>query len=490
MPSDSEMLSTVRTASDYVKYIPTSSWDTPLLVNGISLEIITRLQREGGTIDQGHIGDPSTRENFDSEMMVHVLDEMMEESQVDVLFNTFAFDAVVEDNVVKGVVIASKSGPQVILADAIVDASGDADMAAAAGAPFEIGREKDGRLHGGSMKMDIGGVNIDRYMEYVKKRPTKTDEERKKQSKEQSRLFGGGGPPNTAILTLDGEKGYFNMGGKRRSWDQIEQDRKEEKMYLTLPGVGDEWLEFVKSEGIPPLLGAAKLIYPRGPGVRFGVIRHGKMRYDQANSGIHEAFFNQTNQEDISKAIIWMRKVNRIYMKFLREHIPGFEDSYILKTSPTVGTRESRRIIGEYMVTAEDCVEGRRFSDVIAKCGRALNVHSITGVWGEHYWIEPKEPYDFPYRMLVPKKIDNLLVAGRCSSITHKALGGLRAEPNCMSLGEAAGTAAALSAKLEVSPRNLNITLLQKKLLDQGVLLFLDDEKKKEKEVLGYPAIT
>jgi hypothetical protein len=157
-----------------------------------------------------------------------------------------------------------------------------------------------------------------------------------------------------------------------------------------------------------------------------------------------------------------------------------------MRYSPLVGMRESRRIVGEYTLTAEDCAEGRRFPDVIAKGGRALNTHGVTGEWGVNFWVEPKAPYDIPYRCLVPQKIDNLLVAGRCMSGTHIAMGSYRGQPNCMSTGEAAGTAAALSTKLQVPPRTLDVKLLQKKLLDQGALLFSEDEQDKEQAVRSY----
>lgn len=202
---------------------------------------------------------------------------------------------------------------------------------------------------------------------------------------------------------------------------------------------------------------------------------------------MHESFFDQTNQEEISKALIYMRKVDETYFKFLRERIPGFENSYIIRYSPMVSTRESRRIIGEYVLTAEDNVNGKRFPDVIAKCGRATRVHTVTGIWGdETAWIEPEKPFDIPYRSLVPKKIDNLLVAGRCIPATYLGLMAVKGEPPSMTTGEAAGAAAALSARLDVAPRKLDVKLLQKKLLDQGVLLFLEDEKEKEKEILTY----
>jgi hypothetical protein len=95
---------------------------------------------------------------------------------------------------------------------------------------------------------------------------------------------------------------------------------------------------------------------------------------------------------------------------------------------------------------------------------------------GEMVFVEVDSPFDIPYRCLVPQKIDNLLVAGRAASADQLALGALRGEPCCMSLGEAAGTAAALSVKLGVTPRNLDIKLLQSKLLNQGVLLSLNQE--------------
>ena len=466
-----------RLHKDYVKTTPMSNWDTPLIVKGISLEVATRLQEAKGTVDQGHTGDPSIRENFDAEIMVHVLDEMMEESKVDVLFNTFAFDAIVENSVVKGVAIANKSGPQVILADAVVDATGDADIAVAAGARFVVGREKDGLAHGGALMMEVGGIDPDRLIEYLKNRPEKSEDELKKVREDISRMCGGGGGATDTLLTLDGKKGYFSMAGVRRSWEDLEQDRREGK-YLMLPGVAEEWVEFLKEEDVPPLLGASGNVYPKAPGLGwFGMIRQGKMRYDQIQTGLHEAFFDQTNEEEISRAIIYMRKIDKIFMKFLNDRIPGFEDAYIIRTQPMAGTRESRRITGEYTLTAEDCVKGRKFKDVIAQCGRACNVHSVTGVWGEHIWLEPEKAFDIPYRCLMPKGVDNILVAGRSISEDYIAHGAVRAQPNCMSLGEAAGTAAALSSIHGVSTRELDIKLLQEKLQEHGAQLFFNEDE-------------
>jgi hypothetical protein len=158
-------------------------------------------------------------------------------------------------------------------------------------------------------------------------------------------------------------------------------------------------------------------------------------------------------------------------MDFFSKCIPGFEEAYIIKISPLVGSRESRRIIGEYMLKASDCENGVKFKDAIAQCGRAINVHNLNGQGGLWYWVEPKDAYDIPYRCLVPRKVDNLLVAGRCSSVDFIALGATRSMPTCMSMGEAAGAAAALSVREKVRPRDLNVDLLQQCLREQGVLI-------------------
>jgi hypothetical protein len=467
-----------RLHKEYVKTEPMNNWDSPLVVKGISLELVTRLQKAGGTVDYGHVGEPSIRENFDPEIMVHVLDEMMEEAGVDVLFNTITVMPVKEGNVIKGVALVNKSGPQVILSDVVVDATGDADLAAAAGVPFELGRPADGRFHGGSLLMEVGGIDPDQLIDYLKNRPVKDTEEKKRINDELSRLCGGGGSRTDSLLTLDGKRGFFSMAGKDRTWDEIEQDRRSGK-YLKLPPVEKEWIEFAKDGNVPPLVGTTQAVYPRPPSLHwFGMIRQGKMRYDQLQAGLHELFFNQTDEREISKALIYMRKIDRAYMKFLNERVPGFEDAYIIKTSPMAGTRESRRIIGEYMLTAEDCVKGRRFPDVVAMCGRACNVHSLTGLWGEQIWLEPEKPFDIPYRSLVPKKVDNILVAGRSISADFVASGAIRAEPNCMSTGEAAGTAAALSANLGIAPRNLDVKLLQQKLVELGIQLSMGEDER------------
>ena len=478
----------------------------PIVVKGISIEIFKRLQEAGGAPP----GEPAVRHLIDPAVMIHLLDEMMAESNVQVLFNTVAFDAVVENGVIKGVAIANKSGGQVVLADVVIDTSADGDIFSAAGAPYVQGRDQDGRHHGGSMDMQIGGVDVDKLIDYLKNQPVLTEKERLELEEDRSRLLGAGRAANTA-LSIDGKQMVREPLIQPTDWREVLQARQEGKIprlriatggggpfpglaaikdgkYVPLPaGVDKEWIDYIKAGKVPPLLGAAALVYPPPRFGGIGVFRHGQMRADQMMSGIYECWFDQTNQEEVSKAIAYMRSVNKAYLNFLRERIPGFEQAYVIMESPLPGSRESRRIIGEYILNEEDQLAGRKFPDVIAVGGpRGPDAHSVTGLWGDGVASTLTKPYDIPYRSLIPKKIDNLLAAGRCISTTHFALGAVRDQATCMSTGEAAGAAAALSARLGVTPRSLDVNLLQKALLKQGCILFLDEDKFKEKEILNY----
>ncbi|MCK4590407.1 MAG: FAD-dependent oxidoreductase, partial [Candidatus Latescibacteria bacterium] len=147
---------------------------------------------------------------------------------------------------------------------------------------------------------------------------------------------------------------------------------------------------------------------------------------------------------------------------------------HLIDTATQVGVRETRRIIGEYVLTADDVLNYRKFDDVIALGNWPIDLHDPTGGTkqadiGIH--LKRDRAYQIPYRCLVPKKIDNLLVTGRCISTTREANGSTRVMPICMALGQAAGTAAALAVRHKVGPRNLDASALQKRLLEQGAEL-------------------
>ncbi|CAN5490361.1 FAD-dependent oxidoreductase [soil metagenome] len=182
--------------------------------------------------------------------------------------------------------------------------------------------------------------------------------------------------------------------------------------------------------------------------------------------------FDGTNVEDLTNAEIAGRDQVRILMQFFRGWLPGFENVQLLDTASTIGVRETRRIVGEYQLTLEDLATGRDFDDVIGLCGYPVDIHSPTGDGGGADGEMPTANiYQMPFRSLVPRDIDGLLVAGRALSATHEAQGAVRVMPPVFAMGQAAGTAAALAIEWDVQPRNVPVPQLQEMLVRQGAYL-------------------
>jgi len=163
-------------------------------------------------------------------------------------------------------------------------------------------------------------------------------------------------------------------------------------------------------------------------------------------------------------------QIHRIFA-FLKDNFPGFEQAYMVSSSAQVGVRETRRIIGLYTLTREDVLETRRFADTIALGAYPIDVHRAEQNDVFFAQIARGDAYEVPYRCLVPVDVDGMLVAGRCVSATREALGAIRVQLMCMAMGEAAGAAAALCARGDVLPRDLDPALLRETLRAQGVIL-------------------
>jgi hypothetical protein len=151
------------------------------------------------------------------------------------------------------------------------------------------------------------------------------------------------------------------------------------------------------------------------------------------------------------------------FCNYYKKNVPGFEKSYIYDSAPQIGTRGSRRLIGEYVLTGEDVKAGRRFDDTVLIFPRGVPLS-----WPAE---RPPENVALPYRCLVPAKLEGLLAAGRCFSSDQAANSMFNVISHCIQMGQAAGTAAALAVKSKVQPRRVNIKILQKRLLAQGVEL-------------------
>jgi len=175
--------------------------------------------------------------------------------------------------------------------------------------------------------------------------------------------------------------------------------------------------------------------------------------------------------EGISRAEAQGRAQAQEYFRFLKEMVPGYENSVLIGTSPWIGVRETRRILGDYQLNGEDVLAARRFEDGIARCGAPIEDHHA-GRDTRWAYIPNSGTYTIPFRALLPRNLDGILVAGRCLSSTHDAHASARSIGTCMAMGQAAGSAAALAADQGITPRQVQtdtlLTLLDRQGADLG----------------------
>lgn len=169
------------------------------------------------------------------------------------------------------------------------------------------------------------------------------------------------------------------------------------------------------------------------------------------------------------------RKQAREYIRFLVDKVPGYDQAKLIALSTQIGVRESRRVYGDYRLTLEDVLTARKFPDSIGQCGAPVEDHH-GGKDTTWIYIPNSGTYDIPFRTLIPQNVQNVLIAGRCFSATHEAHASCRSMAQCMAMGEAAGTAAALCTQQGIDPRDLSIDLLQQHLRASGAI-FSDEQQ-------------
>ncbi|MGD2175682.1 MAG: FAD-dependent oxidoreductase, partial [Candidatus Brocadiaceae bacterium] len=191
----------------------------------------------------------------------------------------------------------------------------------------------------------------------------------------------------------------------------------------------------------------------------------------------HVTNVDGTSARDLTRATIEGRRQAWHAIDVYRKYVPGMENCYMVSTPNTVGVRESRRILGEYVLTEDDITQQREFEDNICYGAFFIDVHNIDGPGMDATVWRPPEgfKYHIPYRCLVPLEVDNLLTAGRCISVSHLALGSTRVMVQCIGTGEAAGVAAALSLDGGMTPRELDAGRVQSALRERGAILTEED---------------
>jgi hypothetical protein len=343
---------------------------------------------------------------LDADMFKCAADQLVEKSGVRSLYHCYAVGAIVEDGLIKGVITESKSGRQAILASVVIDASGDADIAAFAGAPYT--QASTNKLMGATTGFGVSGVDVEAFRKHVAENPGKLNNWATETEKDDGELF----------------SPYFqNIFERARADGVIPVDSPLEGYWSTLTEAGEATgLNVVRVEGI-----------------------------------------DCTNVWDLTRAEIEGRKQVLDALKALKRYQPGFEKAKLRTIGSSIGTRESRKITGRYYLTGDDVRNQAKFADSIGIFPEFLDAYGIVIIptTGRYFQV--------PYGIMVPQKIDNLLVAGRCvagDQVSHSAT---RQMMCCALTGQGAGVAAATTLKTGASTAAVDIGQVQKALEKQGV---------------------
>ncbi|MBE6667564.1 MAG: FAD-dependent oxidoreductase [Ruminococcaceae bacterium] len=180
---------------------------------------------------------------------------------------------------------------------------------------------------------------------------------------------------------------------------------------------------------------------------------------------------NPTNAFEVTEAEIIARKQVREIYEFMKKHAEGLEDSFLMMTASEIGVRESRKIVGEYVLTEQECRDCVKFEDAVVACNYDIDIHNPEGAGTSHHYFAPGTYYTIPYRCLQTKEYANLLVAGRCISSDHGAQASYRIMPTVCCIGEAAGTAVGIALAEKSSVKDISIERLQKTLKANGAFI-------------------
>jgi hypothetical protein len=384
--------------ADVTTLLPSDHGPGHPVIAGVLRQLLEELVRAGGAIA------PSLNTGFvvpfDPEIFKLVALDLLDAAGVQFLLHAFATDVLGGSNV-EGAVFASKSGPIAVRARVVIDCTGDGDIAASAGAPFELGREPDHLCQPMTLMFRMVEFQPAAFQAYVREHP---DEWR-------------------------GVHGLWQLVRRATEAGELDLPREDILFFAT----AHEHELSINSTRVTRVLGC--------------------------------------DVWDLTFAELESRRQLRQLAAFFRRYVPGFERAYVAQSGVNIGVRETRRITGEYRLTADDLLKARKFDDVIARGAYPVDIHNPEGRGTTLVRIPSGESYDVPLRALVPQVAENLLVAGRCISGSHEAHSSYRVMPIAMATGHAAGVCAALAARARTSPRSVPAGEVQAELRRQGAMV-------------------
>ena len=371
---------------------------------GIGREFENRAMQMGASRDEPQ----SLSQALNTELFKYVADVLVQEAGIRPFLHCYGVQAIMEGNIIKGIVTESKSGRQAILAKRVIDATGDADIAHLAGVPYR--QSPNEKLMGVTTTFGCSGVNIQRFREFVKAHPQKLGD-----------------------------------------WDELEENSGKESELFS-PYIEEPFNKAREAGELPKdawVKGTWSSLTEAGEATYLNVVVIEKI--------------NPTDVSDLTYAEMKGRELVLGALGALKKYTPGFENAGLRTFASSVGIRESRKIIGAYNITEHDVRHQARFDDAIGIFPEFLDAYGVVIIptTGRYFQV--------PYGIILPKGVDNLLVAGRCVAgdrISHAAT---RQMMCCAVTGQGAGTAAAVSIKNHVTCAAVEIKTVQKALEKQGV---------------------
>lgn len=386
------------------------------IVGGIAQEIVERLMSKGAS--PGHLHDSSdyvaTITPFDPEVHKALLFEMMREAGVALLLHAYFLSAQADRDVVTGAVFATASGTRTYGATIVIDATADALVAHSAGVPTQQGDER-GRVQPATLIFRLSHVDLQKLAAYLREHPEEVRTSLRGDEIQASALSAVAGLPSL---------------WKRAQEDGVVDVPRELVSFFATPYPDEVTINMTRVVNVDPL-----------------------------------------DPDDLTRAEIEGRLQTMQLVEFFRQRVPGFEDARLAATGTQIGIRESRRIVGRYTLTRDDVLQARHFPDAVARSAYPIDLHNPSGRGTTTQRLAPGQSYEIPYRCLLPIDREQLLVAGRCISTTHEALASTRLTPTVMTLGQAAGTAAALACARDVRVGDIDTDELRAQLVADGVPL-------------------
>ncbi len=397
------------------------------IVGGVARDLLREVETLGGYI--GPVFDYRSLHLvcFDPELMKFAVVGLLNKAGVELMLYTLATGVLSVDGQVRGVFVQNKSGRHLVRAKVVIDASGDADLVDAAGGKTELG--KDGRLfQPPSLIFRMTGVHTPRLLGNVRSHPE--------------------------------DYGLAEFPGLGMSREQCAE---------ALWKQGQPKVVLLGERGILQRAVEAGEMFPTSI---VAVVPISTARREVSINCTQIGNVDATDTRRLSAAIPTFFAQIQQSMRFLKERVPGFEEAHFSGVAGKIGVRETRRIVGDYVLDEDDVLGARKRDDVVAKGGHEIDLFAVSS--HRRQTIKEGGSYDLPLAVAIAKDVRNLFVVGRCLSATREAQSSARVMGTCMAMGQAAGTAAAMCStdrSWAGNVRETSIPELQRRLREQGAIL-------------------